>query len=108
MTMPTVTLPDGTKIPPLGMGTWYMGESASRAAAEEAVLREGIELGLGLIDTAADLFYERGLPNVGINEVTERAGVAPGSPQSSSHRPISSPTHSSPSTAPGFSSRPTP
>jgi AcrR family transcriptional regulator len=29
-----------------------------------------------LIDTAADLFYERGLSNVGINEVTERAGVA--------------------------------
>src|SRR5215471_4759619 len=29
-----------------------------------------------LIDTAADLFYDRGLPNVGINEVTERAGVA--------------------------------
>src|SRR5262249_20346191 len=29
-----------------------------------------------LIDTAASLFYERGLPNVGINEVTERAGVA--------------------------------
>ena len=29
-----------------------------------------------LIDTAADLFYARGLPNVGINEVTERAGVA--------------------------------
>src|SRR5687768_15637980 len=29
-----------------------------------------------LIDTAAGLFYERGLPNVGINEVTEHAGVA--------------------------------
>jgi len=29
-----------------------------------------------LIDTAADLFYERGLPNVGINEVTDHAGVA--------------------------------
>src|SRR5262249_33601671 len=29
-----------------------------------------------LINTAANLFYERGLPNVGINEVTERAGVA--------------------------------
>jgi AcrR family transcriptional regulator len=29
-----------------------------------------------LIDTAADLFYDRGLPNVGINEVTDRAGVA--------------------------------
>jgi AcrR family transcriptional regulator len=29
-----------------------------------------------LIDTAAELFYSRGLPQVGINEVTERAGVA--------------------------------
>lgn len=29
-----------------------------------------------LIGTAARLFYERGLPNVGINEVTDRAGVA--------------------------------
>jgi AcrR family transcriptional regulator len=29
-----------------------------------------------LIDTAAELFYSRGLPNVGINEVTESAGVA--------------------------------
>lgn len=29
-----------------------------------------------LIDTAAELFYDRGLPNVGINEVTESAGVA--------------------------------
>lgn len=29
-----------------------------------------------LIGTAAQLFYERGLPNVGINEVTDRAGVA--------------------------------
>src|SRR5215475_5994101 len=29
-----------------------------------------------LIDTAAALFYDRGLPNVGINEVTDRAGVA--------------------------------
>jgi AcrR family transcriptional regulator len=29
-----------------------------------------------LIDTAAELFYSRGLPNVGINEVTEKAGVA--------------------------------
>lgn len=52
MNMPTVTLPDGAMIPALGMGTWYMGESAARAAAEAAVLREGIERGLGLIDTA--------------------------------------------------------
>jgi AcrR family transcriptional regulator len=29
-----------------------------------------------LVETAARLFYERGLPNVGINEVTDRADVA--------------------------------
>jgi AcrR family transcriptional regulator len=29
-----------------------------------------------LVETAARLFYERGLPNIGINEVTDRAGVA--------------------------------
>ena len=35
-----------------------------------------------LIDTAADLFYARGLPNVGVNEVTERAGdVGPSTPR---------------------------
>jgi diketogulonate reductase-like aldo/keto reductase len=52
MNLPTVLLPDGTRIPALGLGTWYMGESASRGAAETAVLREGIERGLSLIDTA--------------------------------------------------------
>ena len=52
MNIPTVILPDGTKVPALGLGTWHMGETASRAAAEEAVLREGIERGLSLIDTA--------------------------------------------------------
>ena len=52
MNIPTILLPDGTRAPALGLGTWHMGESASRAAAEEAVLREGIERGLSLIDTA--------------------------------------------------------
>jgi diketogulonate reductase-like aldo/keto reductase len=48
----TVTLPDGSKIPALGQGTWQMGEHASDARREAAVLREGIERGLTLIDTA--------------------------------------------------------
>jgi diketogulonate reductase-like aldo/keto reductase len=52
MNIPTILLPDGTRVPALGQGTWHIGESASRAAAEEAVLREGIERGLSLIDTA--------------------------------------------------------
>lgn len=52
MNIPTVSFPDGSRIPALGLGTWHMGESASRAASEEAVLRDGIERGLSLIDTA--------------------------------------------------------
>ncbi len=50
--MQTVTLPDGTNIPALGQGTWRIGERNSDAAAEAAVLRQGIERGLTLIDTA--------------------------------------------------------
>ena len=50
--IPTLRLPDGTRVPALGQGTWHMGESRSRAAAEVAALRAGIECGLTLIDTA--------------------------------------------------------
>jgi diketogulonate reductase-like aldo/keto reductase len=52
VTMPQIRLPDGYEIPVLGQGTWQMGEAAGRAAAEARVLREGIELGMTLIDTA--------------------------------------------------------
>ncbi|HXZ09473.1 MAG TPA: aldo/keto reductase, partial [Paraburkholderia sp.] len=48
----TVSLPDGERIPKLGQGTWEMGEQPSRRASEIAALREGIELGMTLIDTA--------------------------------------------------------
>lgn len=40
------------KGPRLGQGTWSMGDSAARRAEELAALREGIALGLTLIDTA--------------------------------------------------------
>ncbi|WP_010218243.1 aldo/keto reductase [Sphingomonas sp. PAMC 26621] len=52
MSAKTVALPDGTLVPALGQGTWNMGDSASTRAAEIAALREGIERGLTLIDTA--------------------------------------------------------
>ena len=45
-------LPDGDKIPVLGLGTWMMGERRDRAAAEIAALKLGLDLGLTLIDTA--------------------------------------------------------
>lgn len=50
--MRTVTLPSGEQVPALGQGTWFMGEAPRRQAEEVAALREGIELGMSLIDTA--------------------------------------------------------
>lgn len=43
---------DGTPLPALGQGTWNIGDAATHAATEIAALREGIDLGLTLIDTA--------------------------------------------------------
>jgi diketogulonate reductase-like aldo/keto reductase len=47
-----VTLPNGTTVPALGMGTWYMGEDPDGRDIELGALRTGIEIGLTLIDTA--------------------------------------------------------
>lgn len=50
--MKTIRLPDGVAVPALGQGTWMMAEDRDRRAAEIVALREGIDLGLTLIDTA--------------------------------------------------------
>jgi diketogulonate reductase-like aldo/keto reductase len=50
--MSTVVLPDGTKVPALGIGTWMMGERASARKEETESVRLGVELGLRLVDTA--------------------------------------------------------
>lgn len=50
--MKTVLLPSGESVPALGQGTWFIGEDATRRAEEIATLREGVERGLSLIDTA--------------------------------------------------------
>lgn len=50
--IPEVRLNDGTRVPALGMGTWRMGERPGEADREARALVEGIEQGLGLIDTA--------------------------------------------------------
>ena len=49
----------GVSVPLIGQGTWRMGEVASQRRAEVAALRQGIELGLGLIDTA-EMYGEGG------------------------------------------------
>ena len=47
-----VTLPDGTKVPALGQGTWHMGDAAARESGEIESLRTGVGLGMTLVDTA--------------------------------------------------------
>lgn len=50
-------------LPRLGMGTWNMGEKASRRGAEIAALRLGLDLGMPLIDTA-EMYAEGGAEKV--------------------------------------------
>ena len=47
-----VSLPDGEGVPALGQGTWRMGERPAARTQELATLREGVSLGMTLIDTA--------------------------------------------------------
>ncbi len=47
-----VTLPDGTTLPSIGQGTWYMGENPRMKEKEIKALQFGIELGMKVIDTA--------------------------------------------------------
>jgi diketogulonate reductase-like aldo/keto reductase len=50
--MKTIRFPDGTTVPALGQGSWMMAEEPARRSDEIAALREGLSLGLTLIDTA--------------------------------------------------------
>lgn len=61
--MKTVSLPDGTTVPALGQGTWYMGQDRGAAKQEAASLRLGLDLGLTLIDTA-EMYAEGGAEQV--------------------------------------------
>lgn len=47
-----VSLPDGASVPPLGLGTWGIGERGTRGDDVVAALRLGVALGMSLIDTA--------------------------------------------------------
>ena len=47
-----VTLPDGTPVAALGLGTWYLGEDPGSADVQLDALRAGIDAGLTLVDTA--------------------------------------------------------
>jgi diketogulonate reductase-like aldo/keto reductase len=49
---PEVTFPSGEERPALGLGTWRLGELASRRRHEVAALRLALEMGYRVIDTA--------------------------------------------------------
>ncbi|TXD61561.1 aldo/keto reductase [Ralstonia sp. TCR112] len=67
--MKHVTLPNGERVPALGMGTWNMGDNRATRAEEIATLRLGLDLGLRLIDTAE--MYGEGLSESLIGEAID-------------------------------------
>ena len=65
--MRTITLkdgsPEGVVVPVLGQGSWHFGEAGADRRAEAAALRLGLDLGMGLIDTA-EMYAEGGAEEV--------------------------------------------
>ncbi|PKU25046.1 aldo/keto reductase [Telmatospirillum siberiense] len=57
--MHSVSLPDGEQVAALGQGSWGLGENRNRRAEELAAIREGVALGMTLIDTA-EMYGEGG------------------------------------------------
>ncbi|WP_417701214.1 aldo/keto reductase [Pseudomonas sp.] len=53
----------GVQVPVIGQGTWRMGEDERQRAREVAALREGLDLGMSLIDTA-EMYGEGGAERV--------------------------------------------
>lgn len=50
--LPQVMLPSAEELPALGLGTARMGESAAQAASELGALREALDIGYRVVDTA--------------------------------------------------------
>jgi diketogulonate reductase-like aldo/keto reductase len=50
----TVKFPDGIAVPPVGQGSWHLGQGRHPAAEEQEALRMGLSLGMTLIDTSGN------------------------------------------------------
>lgn len=72
-----VTLPHGEEWPALGLGTWHMGESAAKANEEVAALRQALDMGYRVIDTA-EMYGAGGAELVAGRAIAEatRAGLS--------------------------------
>ena len=69
--MQTIQL-GGTAVPRIGQGTWHMGEEAAQRQAEVRALREGLDIGMTLIDTA-EMYAEGGAEEV-VGEAADSSG----------------------------------
>jgi diketogulonate reductase-like aldo/keto reductase len=69
-----VPLADGAPVPCLGLGTWRMGESRSARVADVAAVRQALELGYRLIDTA-EMYGDGGAERV-VGEALQGAAQA--------------------------------
>ena len=58
-----VAMREGAAMPALGLGTWEMGVDAAAKADEVAALKYGLDLGMGLIDTA-EMYAQGGAEEV--------------------------------------------
>ncbi len=58
-----VAMREGVAMPALGLGTWQMGVDAAAKANEVAALKYGLDLGMGLIDTA-EMYADGGAEEV--------------------------------------------
>ncbi len=67
--MDFIQLKDGTKLPILGQGTWFMGEEKQKKEDEIKALRTGVEEKMTLIDTAE--MYGDGLAELLVGESIE-------------------------------------
>ena len=50
--MRKIMLPGGERVPNLGIGTWFMGDSFSQFTNEVGALKYAMECGIRLVDTA--------------------------------------------------------
>ncbi len=61
--MNKIRLPQGETLPCIGLGTWRMGESAGSRAAEVAAVRQAVEIGYRVFDSA-EMYGEGGAEQV--------------------------------------------
>jgi diketogulonate reductase-like aldo/keto reductase len=69
VSMKTVELPSGERVPALGLGTWHFGEDPAARAEEIATIRLSLDLGATVIDTAE--IYGEGLSEELVGEAIE-------------------------------------